>query len=90
MGVSRHPPPPKWPFFAQKWPNNANFGQEKFVFFWLGWSFLGPPTLFCRCLTQKDMCSKVWQPENGCFRATPPQKKWPFSAEKWPKNANFG
>ena len=30
MGVSAPPPPPKWPFFAQKWPKNANFGYKQY------------------------------------------------------------
>ena len=29
MGDSGPPPHKKWPFFAQKWPKNANFGGKK-------------------------------------------------------------
>ena len=42
MGDSGPPPPKKWPFFAQKWPKNAKFGEKK-VIFGLGWSVQAPP-----------------------------------------------
>ena len=57
-------PPPKWPFFAQEKPKNANF-WPKTVFFGRGWPFQGPPSLLCRCLTQKKICCRVKDPENG-------------------------
>ena len=33
-----------------------------------------PPTLFHKCSTQKNMCCRVTEPENGWFRAAPPKK----------------
>ena len=82
----RHPK--KWPFFAQKWPKIANLGQKGSVFR-PGCSVLDPPTLFVWCLTQKKiLCCMVLKPGNGCFKASP-TKKWAFSAQKWPKNANI-
>ena len=87
VGV-RAAPPKKWAFFAQKWPKNANIGP-KTLFFGLGRSVQGPPTLFRTCLARKNISCMVWKPENKCFRSAPP-KKWPFSGQKWPKIANFG
>ena len=81
-------PPKKWAFFAQKWPKNANIGP-KTLFFGLGRSVQGPPTLFRTCLARKNISCMVWKPENTCFRAAPPEQ-WPFSGRKWPKFANFG
>ena len=86
IGVSRQTPQ-KRAIFCPKWPKNANFGP-KTVFFGLRWSVQGPPTLFCRCLTQKSMCCRVWERENGCFRAAHPKNG--LFCPKWPKNANFG
>ena len=81
-------PPQKWAFFAQKWPKNANIGP-KTLFFGLGRSIQGPPTLFRTCLARKNISCMVWKPANKFFRYAPP-KKWPFSGQKWPKIANFG
>ena len=81
-------PPKKWPFFGQKWPKIANFGQKSSVF-GHGCSVQDPPTLIFGCLTRKNICCMVLKPENGCFRAAPPNK-WAFFAQKWPKNANIG
>ena len=81
-------PAKKWPFFAQKWPKNAKIGP-KTLFFGLGRSVQGPPTLFCRCLIPKKILCTIWRLKNRCFRAAPP-KKWPFFSQKWPKIPNFG
>ena len=70
-GCFKAAPPKIWPFFAQKWPTIVNFGP-KTAFFGLGWLVQGPPTLFCRCLTQKKICCRVWKPETWSFRAAPP------------------
>ena len=86
-GCFRAAPPKKWAFFAQKWPKNANNGP-KTLFPGLGRSVQGPPTLFCRWLTQKNINCMVWKPENKSFRAAPP-KKWPLFGQKWPTIANF-
>ena len=84
----RAAPPKKWPLFGQKWPTIANFWQKGSVF-GLGCSVQGPPTLFLRCWTPKNMYCMALKLENGCFGAAPP-KKWPFFAQKWPKNAKIG
>ena len=84
----RAAPPKKWPLFGQKWPTIANFWQKCSVF-GLGCSVQGPPTPFLRCWTPKNMCCMALKLENGCFRAAP-AKKWPFFAQKWPKNAKIG
>ena len=41
-GALGPPHPKKWPFFAQKWPTNANFGPET-VFFWARAGSSNPP-----------------------------------------------
>ena len=71
LSLQRPPPLGKWPFFAQKWsffaqkwPKNAIFGPGS-VFLGLAWSIQHPPTLFCRCLTKKNMCCRVRNLENG-------------------------
>ena len=86
-GCCRAAPPKKWAFLAQKWAKNANNGP-KTLFPGLGRSVQGPPTLFCRMLTQKNINCMVWKPENKTFTAAPP-KKWPLFGQKWPTIANF-
>ena len=66
-------PPKKWAFFAQTWSKNVNIGPET-LFFRLGRSFQGPPTLFFRCLTQKITSCIVWKPEKRYFRGASPTK----------------
>ena len=80
-------PPKKWPFFAQKWSKNVNIVPET-LFFWLGRSVQGPPTLFCRCLTRKNIGCMVRNRKIGISGAPQP-KKLPFFAQKWPTIANF-
>ena len=80
--------PKRWPFFGQKRPKIANFGQKSIIF-GPGCSGQGPPTRFFRCLTRKNMCCMVLTPENQCFRVAPP-KKWAFFAQKRPKNGKNG
>ena len=87
--VFQPPLPPKWPFFAQKRPKNAYFGP-KTVFPGLGGQFMAPPTVFRRFLNQKNVWWMLCKSENACFKATPPLPKWPFFAQKWPKNGNLG
>ena len=87
-GCLRAAPPKKWPFSGQKWPKIAHFGQKSSVF-GLGCSDQGPPTLFFRWLTRKNMCCMVLKPENGYFRPAPP-KKWAFFAQKRPKMPKLG
>ena len=73
-------PPKKWPFSGQKWPKIANFGHKSSIF-GPGCSGQGPPTLFFRCLTRKNMCCMVLKQENGCCRAAPTQKMGIFWAK---------
>ena len=80
MCESGPPPPKNGQFLPKKRPKNANFGTRT-VFFGLGWSVQGPRTLFRRFSTQKNICCRVREPENG-FRAAPPPPKWPFFAQK--------
>ena len=82
------PPPKKTIFLLENGLKMPISGQNS-VFLGVGWSLQGPPALFCKCLTQENMCCNVGKPKNGCFRVAPP-KKWPFFAQKWPRNANFG
>ena len=81
-------PPKKMAIFGQKWPKIANFGHKNSVF-GHRCSVQDPPTLFFGCLTQKNICCMILKPENRCFRAAP-LKKWAFTSQKWPKNANNG
>ena len=57
-------PSQKWPFFAEKWLKNANFGP-KTVFFGLGWSVGRPPDLFRRCSTQQNMYCRAGDVNNS-------------------------
>ena len=65
------PPPKNGQFLPKKRPKNSNFGT-KTEFFGLGWSVQGPRTLFRRFSTQKNICCRVREPENG-FSPPPPQ-----------------
>ena len=57
--VFRGRPMQKMAIFAQKWPINSDF-WPKTVFFGRWWSVHGRSTLFCRFLTQWNMCCRVW------------------------------
>ena len=88
-------PTQKKGIFAQKWPKNANIGPNT-LFLGLERTVQGPPTLFCRCLTQENMGCMVWKPGNRCFWTAPP-KRWPFLAQNdlklpifWQKSIMFG
>ena len=62
-GCFRAACPKKWPFL----PNNGlkmPISAQKTVFFGSGSQF-DAPTLFWRCLTQRNMCCRVGKPENG-------------------------
>ena len=89
MCESGPPPPKNGQFLPKKRPKNANFGT-KTVFFGLGWSVQGPRTLFRRFSTQKNICCRVREPENGFRAAPPPPPNGHFLPKKRPKNANFG
>ena len=81
----RHPK--KKAFITKKRPKYANLGPKS-VLSGSGWSVHTPPTLLCVCCTQNKMCGMPSNPFNKCSRAAT-TKKAPFSARKWPKNANF-
>ena len=84
----RAAPPEKWPFFAQKWPKIANFGQKSSVS-GLGCSVQGPPTLIFRYWTQKNVLHGI-EAREWVFQARPTQKLGIFCQKKWPKNVNIG
>ena len=79
-GRFRAAPTKKWAFSARKRPKNANIGP-KTLFFGLGRSVQGPPTLLCRCLTRKNVDCMVWSPETGV-------SGWPIPKDGhfWAKN----
>ena len=82
IGVSGPPHPKHGHFLPQNGLKMPILGL-KHRCFGLRRSDQGPPTLFCRCLTQKNIGCKVWTPENRYFRAAPP-KEWPFFGLKLP------
>ena len=68
----RATPPKNGHFLGQKWPKIANFGQKSSVL-GLGCSGQGPPILFLRSLTPKNMYCMALKLENGFFRAANPK-----------------
>ena len=58
------PPPPKNGHFLPKKSLKMPILGQKQCFLGTGWPFQGPPALFRRCSTQKNMCCRVRDPEN--------------------------
>ena len=87
-GVSGWPHPKVSIFWAKNDLKLPILGKKRSIF-GPGCAVQGPPTLFVRYLTQRNMCCVVLTPENWCFRVAPP-KKWAFFAQKRPKNAKIG
>ena len=88
MGLSRPRHPKNGHFLPKNGLKMPILGQKHY-FYW-GWVVTSRSLhpIFQVPDTKKNMCCRVWTPENGCLRAAPP-KKWPFLAQNWPKNANF-
>ena len=64
MGDSA-PPPKKMAIFCQKKGLEMPLLGQKQCFFGSGGQFDAPPTLFYRCSTQRNMCCRIREPENG-------------------------
>ena len=62
--VIQPPPPKKGLFFAQKRPENGNSAPKKSVYLGLGGKFKVPHPIL-QVLNSNNMCSSIWQAENG-------------------------
>ena len=86
-------------------PKNGHFlPQKSHCHFWTKISFVGldclvqlaPPTLFCRCPTEKKHVLQGMEARNMVFRDRPTQKMaifaqtWPINSNFWPKTVLFG
>ena len=71
-GNSVHQRPQKqWPFAAQKWLKNVNFGPRT-VFFGLGSSILDPSPYSAGAQPKTRCVPRYGTRKNSCFKANPP------------------